>query len=89
MTMRCYVCGSTDLVPPFNPGSQTCQGCLPARDHVVSMQGPAPDGFARAVCQCGWRYALPWGGHRDVLDTKIHQHWQDSIETASAEQVAA
>lgn len=82
----CYVCGSLELAPGGNPGSATCAGCIPARDHVVSMQ-TGPGGVAAAVCPCGWRYESQFVGQAGSMfrDVAVLAHWRAMIAAANAE----
>jgi|GEM_PF-1304062 len=80
----CYVCGSPELASDADLRSPTCASCLPARDHVVSMQ-TAPDGGALAVCQCGWESNSRGERRMMVSDVKVRMHWRDVIRRVAAE----
>jgi len=77
----CHVCGSAEISAMSRRGSLICEDCLPAQDHVVSMQ-TSPCGGSLAVCQCGWRSTVT-GRHRYVLqDVKVRMHWRAMIGLA-------
>lgn len=95
MTARCHVCGSPDIdADASSIGSSRCAECTPARDHVVSMQGgplvPGPEGESRAICPCGWRSVVPWGGHHLIQEARVRMHWRTMIRAANeARELAA
>jgi hypothetical protein len=84
MSAGCFLCGENEVSPLSHRGSPVCEGCLPIKDHVVSMQ-TASGGGSLAVCQCGWRSTVR-GDHRYVLqDTKVRLHWREAIRRAMAD----
>ena len=73
----CYVCGSAELAEGANPNSPTCTVCLPARDHVVSMQrGRGRNWKPRAVCPCGWDETFLYFDQREAA---VKAHWLAAI----------
>lgn len=83
VTANCHICGAAPVSPESHHGSPLCAGCLPAREHAVSMRGPGgTDGMSLALCQCGWESQMPWGGHHEQQRTAIVGHWQDAIAVA-------
>lgn len=78
----CYVCGSAELAEGVDLRSPTCERCLPARDHVISMQRAANRDLV-AKCSCGRQFRTKphFGAQRDAW---CRQHWQDAIAQAAA-----
>src|SRR5690606_18415067 len=69
-TLHCYVCGSREIMPDCSPGAAACEACVPAREHVVSMQ-TGRDGASLAVCPCGWTSEVKGKGRHIIQDAKV------------------
>ena len=85
----CYVCGSREIVAGGHPHSPTCEACVPARGHVVSMR-IGRDGSLVAACECGWRVETR---RRPIREAGVRMHWRTVIravrEAADAQPVCA
>lgn len=81
---KCFLCGAAEVSPEAHYGSPVCDGCLPIKDHVVSMRtGQA--GASLAVCPCGWRSEVKGPKRHTIQDTKVRLHWRDVIRRKMAE----
>lgn len=81
MTARCYVC-SAEVERPADPRNPLCEGCAPAREHVVSMRWEASRLVAE--CRCGWLFRSLPGGTASVAaqesrDRCVKEHWREVI----------